>query len=250
MEPWVAIVLTGAAIAGYGWLLPAGNGKTPAAGPSLNEETYDRLLEDLETENRELVDAVVKFKQEQDETVERLGRRIRELEQQMAEWKAGERAPAASASGSGPAAVGAAAPGVAPAAEEAAAAPPAADAKAAMANAKAAAADAEAAMANAEAAADAKAAMANAEAAADAKAAAAEAAPAAVASPPPDEQPRAGGPKEQPAAETSIRRRYAELVSLYERGRSIEQIAKALAMNKGEVQLILQLAKREVGQRA
>jgi len=246
MEPWVAIVLTGAAIAGYGWLLPAGNGKTPAAGPSLNEETYDRLLEDLETENRELVDAVVKFKQEQDETVERLGRRIRELEQQMAEWKAGERAPAASASGSGPAAVGAAAPGVAPAAAEAAAAPPAADAKAAMANAKAAAADAEAAMANVKAAAaDSEAAMANAEAAA-----AAEAAPAAVASPPPDEQPRAGGPKEQPAAETSIRRRYAELVSLYERGRSIEQIAKALAMNKGEVQLILQLAKREVGQRA
>jgi len=218
MEPWVAIVLTGAAIAGYGWLLPAGNAKAEAvADSSANEEAYDRLLEDLETENRELVDAVVQFKQEQDATVDRLGRRIRELERQMSEWKpsspveqpmptaAAEDLPRAaafadrvSAASSAPAAVS---PGVAaavPAVREPAAA---------------------------------------------------------VAAPAADQPSEAAAgrlPSVEPAgaAPSTIRGRYAELIALYERGRSIEQIAKMLHLNKGEVQLILQLAKREVGQRA
>ena len=32
---------------------------------------------------------------------------------------------------------------------------------------------------------------------------------------------------------------------MHEKGKSVEQIAKATGMNKGEVQLILQLARRE-----
>ncbi|MFC5648996.1 DUF6115 domain-containing protein [Paenibacillus solisilvae] len=49
-----------------------------------------------------------------------------------------------------------------------------------------------------------------------------------------------------PAAEkSSIRSRYYELFELYNHGKSIEAIAKKLGINKGEVQLILQLSKQE-----
>lgn len=48
-----------------------------------------------------------------------------------------------------------------------------------------------------------------------------------------------------PIDENSIHNRYAELFEMYEQGKSIESIAKKLGKNKGEVQLILQLAKQE-----
>ncbi|MVO99130.1 hypothetical protein [Paenibacillus lutrae] len=43
----------------------------------------------------------------------------------------------------------------------------------------------------------------------------------------------------------SVRLRYAELLEMYSKGRSTEQIAKQFGMNKGEVMLILQLARQE-----
>lgn len=45
--------------------------------------------------------------------------------------------------------------------------------------------------------------------------------------------------------ENSIQYRYAQIFEMYEAGKSIEAIAKKLGKNKGEVQLILQLAKQE-----
>ncbi|WP_235941422.1 hypothetical protein [Paenibacillus puerhi] len=42
-----------------------------------------------------------------------------------------------------------------------------------------------------------------------------------------------------------IRQRYAELFLLYDQGKSSDAIAKKLGMNKGEIALILQLAKQE-----
>jgi ABC-type transporter Mla subunit MlaD len=42
-----------------------------------------------------------------------------------------------------------------------------------------------------------------------------------------------------------IQVRYSELFQLYGQGKSIEVISKKLGMNKGEVQLIIQLAKQE-----
>jgi len=55
----------------------------------------------------------------------------------------------------------------------------------------------------------------------------------------------------QPAAPSSaIHTRYANLLEQYEQGKSIEAIAKKMGMNKGEVQLILQLAKQEEAARA
>jgi len=47
----------------------------------------------------------------------------------------------------------------------------------------------------------------------------------------------------------SIRDRYAELFELYDQGKSIDIVARKLEMNKGEVQLIIQLAKQEEGAR-
>ncbi|WP_168122174.1 hypothetical protein [Paenibacillus sp. HB172176] len=52
--------------------------------------------------------------------------------------------------------------------------------------------------------------------------------------------------KEQDAnKEQSIQARYAELFELHHNGKSIEAIAKSMGLNKGEVQLIIQLAKQE-----
>lgn len=48
-----------------------------------------------------------------------------------------------------------------------------------------------------------------------------------------------------PEADHSIQHRYSELFQLHDQGKSIEAIAKKLGMNKGEVQLIIQLAKQE-----
>lgn len=45
--------------------------------------------------------------------------------------------------------------------------------------------------------------------------------------------------------ESTIRSRYSELFEMYSHGKSIEAIAKKLGINKGEVQLILQLSKQE-----
>ena len=43
----------------------------------------------------------------------------------------------------------------------------------------------------------------------------------------------------------SIMERYSELFELYHQGKSIDTIGKAVGMHRGEVQLILQLAKQE-----
>lgn len=65
-----------------------------------------------------------------------------------------------------------------------------------------------------------------------------------------------GHAKDQRAAEaaaagsTGIRARYPALFALHDAGKSVDYIAKKSGMNKGEVLLILQLAKREEQHRA
>ncbi|ANS74026.1 hypothetical protein AWM70_05110 [Paenibacillus yonginensis] len=52
-------------------------------------------------------------------------------------------------------------------------------------------------------------------------------------------------PAETQPPQPTVRERYPELFDLYDQGKSIDTVAKATGMARGEVQLILQLAKRE-----
>ncbi|WP_276352476.1 DUF6115 domain-containing protein [Cohnella caldifontis] len=193
MSPWLSIVLLGFAIFGFAWLSPRAKREEEAGGGA--DPAYDRLLEELETENRELLDAVSKFKQEQDETVKGLIQQIAELERRFQTAEESPRnGPAAPATG---AAVSESAQAV-----RTADVPPAAPAQT---------------------------------------------------EPSPEAAPAESGDRSPPPAArgpASIRDRYADLLALHAKGRSIEQIAKSAGMNKGEVQLILQLARREEEQLA
>ncbi|TBL77756.1 DUF6115 domain-containing protein [Paenibacillus thalictri] len=51
--------------------------------------------------------------------------------------------------------------------------------------------------------------------------------------------------EEPPVSLMNIKKRYAELFDLYEQGKSTDYIAKKMGMNKGEINLIVQLAKQE-----
>lgn len=200
MDAWLYIVMLGVAIAGFAWMMPKNGGK-PEQAAFAGEEAYRQLLEDLEAENRELFDAVAKFKQENDATVEKLGRRIVQMERQMKEWTDGPIPSAASPA-------------------EATLPPPSPSSPNAAPNAERPLPHPLRPTPNEE----------------EIDPAAREAAAGAI----PEET-----EIEPDAAPTTIRGRYPELLDMHDKGRSIEHIAKATGKNKGEVQLILQLARRE-----
>jgi len=190
-NPWLSIVLLGVAIFGYAWMMPKPGGRDQKTAFE-SEAAYDRLLEDLETENRELIDAVAKFKHEQDETVAQLGRRLVDMEHQMKQLL--DNPPPVPA---------------APASVDSQLQQPPETVELPRASAPPSGADIP---------------LAASEQTGSLVAAAAE---------------------DHIVPPTTIRGRYPELLGMYAKGRSVEQIAKTLGMNKGEVQLILQLAKRE-----
>lgn len=198
MDPWLYIVMLGFAITGFAWMMPRNAGK-PEEKAFAGEDAYRQLLEDLEAENRELFDAVAKFKQENDATVEKLGRRVVEMERQMKEWTDG---PIAASPAEAPL------PPLSPPSPNAAL----------------------------NAASQLPISLRPTPNGHDIDPAAREVA--------------VGFAPEDPAIEpgappTTIRGRYPELLDMHDNGRSIEHIAKATGKNKGEVQLILQLARRE-----
>jgi len=203
-EPWLLIALIGAAIAGYGFLLPRGDDAPPS-----RDDSFERLMEDLEAENRGLLDAITRLKAEQDDTVERLGRRIHELEQEVDRLKERGRgaAPMSYADATFPAG---AVTSSSVSAETEDSPKQATSAVSAI---------AQAAGTGGPAAAD-------------------------------GAGEGSAGEGDEAKPPLAIHERYAQLLELYRRGRSIEQISKAMNMNKGEVQLILQLAKREETARA
>lgn len=201
MSPWLSIVLLGVAITGYAWMMPRTNNRTKET-EFVSEAAYSQLLEDLENENRELVDAVAKFKREQDETVDKLSRRIVDMEHQMRKWSE-QTPPAVAISDSKPPILEA--PSI-----------PADDiyvSSTAMETAK------------------------------NLSSTYMETASKTAADIAVEE-------KDIEIPPITIRGRYPELLEMHDKGRSVEQIAKALGMNKGEVQLILQLARREEQQHA
>jgi DNA-binding NarL/FixJ family response regulator len=55
----------------------------------------------------------------------------------------------------------------------------------------------------------------------------------------------AAAPELVKASPMQMKERYSELFQLHEQGKSVEYIAKKLNLNKGEVQLIIQLSKQE-----
>lgn len=197
VEPWFYIVALGAAITGFAWMMP----KSGDAGPKqefVSEESYNPLLEDLEAENRELLDAIAKFKREHDGTIETLGSRIVELEQQMKSLTEQSRLPAAPADYPPSASPLATTPARSTSTSNPAEVPSVVDAVAPAIAAYAA-----------------------------------------------DAAPESSAFPETELPPATIRGRYAELLDMHEKGKSVEQIAKATGMNKGEVQLILQLARQE-----
>ncbi len=191
MSPWLSVVLLGVAITGYAWMMPK-TGNKGKETEFVSEAAYDRLLEDLETENRELVDAVAKFKREQDETVEKLGRRIVDMEHQMKKWL--EQSP--------------------PAAVPSESKPPISETNPLPSN-------------------EIVVPASSIETTVNYSTSDIEEAIEEIILPP-----------------TTIRGRYPKLLEMHDKGRSVEQIAKAMGMNKGEVQLILQLVRREEQQHA
>jgi archaellum component FlaC len=52
-------------------------------------------------------------------------------------------------------------------------------------------------------------------------------------------------PEPEPTVVMNMKLRYAELFALYDQGKSADYIARKLSINKGEVNLIIQLAKQE-----
>ncbi|MCE3201513.1 hypothetical protein JI735_27980 [Paenibacillus sonchi] len=58
-------------------------------------------------------------------------------------------------------------------------------------------------------------------------------------------EPLTGEPAPKPKPVSSIKQRYPRLFELHEQGKSIDSIAKTAGLQRGEVQLILQLAKQE-----
>ena len=58
-------------------------------------------------------------------------------------------------------------------------------------------------------------------------------------------EPETGGEERQETVESTFRRRYAELFAMHDQGKPVDAIARQTGMNKGEVMLILQLAKQE-----
>jgi hypothetical protein len=191
--PWLTIVMLGVAVTGYAWMMPKAKSREKET-EFVTEAAYDQLLEDLESENRELLDAVAKFKQEQDETVHKLGRRIVDLEQQMRSWLAQSSAPATPS------------PSLTSNLTHPSSHEPVAVATVI--------------------------------------------APHLTTKAPDTTTVNEQVPETELIAPTTIRGRYAELLDMHEKGRSIEQIAKALGLNKGEVMLIVQLARREEQQHA
>ncbi|MCQ4087217.1 hypothetical protein [Saccharibacillus sp. JS10] len=54
-------------------------------------------------------------------------------------------------------------------------------------------------------------------------------------------------PEVLPEPEDSVRQRYPQLFELHDQGKSVDAIAKVVGLQRGEIQLILRLAKREEG---
>ncbi|GMK40751.1 hypothetical protein PCCS19_38070 [Paenibacillus sp. CCS19] len=178
MQPWGYVALLGAFIVVMSWTLPRRKAEQPAAQVTNNMEiALEQFMENMESDNRELVELVKRAQTDNAEQLAIRERRIIDLEHRCAELESRlEKVMVQPVLGQVQTA--------APQAVDAAVVQPLADAQ------------------------------------------------------------------EVPVPRDTIRTRYPELFELYNEGKSIDAVARKLNMNKGEVQLIIQLAKQEEGVRA
>ncbi|WP_234489609.1 MULTISPECIES: hypothetical protein [Paenibacillus] len=192
MEPWLIVVILGAAALVYAMMLPKRKEEQSQQGSVVKqvEATLEQYMAEIENENVELVELVSQMKQDmaakqlsQQEQLSEMRQRLVSLEQQVAQQDARllqmESLPAGQATVSR---------------ETAAAVEPGAFLE-----------------------------------------------PAAGA----DSEGQNGTESTLPEQQPSIRERYPELFELYDTGKSIDAIGKMTGMHRGEIQLILQLAKQE-----
>ncbi|RED41417.1 hypothetical protein [Paenibacillus sp. VMFN-D1] len=194
MEPWLIVVILGAAALVYAMMLPKRKEEQSQQGSVVKqvEATLEQYMAEIENENVELVELVSQMKQDmaakqlsQQEQLSEMRRRLVSLEQQVAQQDARllrmESLPAGQATVSR---------------ETAAAVEP----EVFLESAAAAGADSEG---------------------------------------------QDGTESTLPEQQPSIKDRYPELFELYSTGKSIDAIGKMTGMHRGEIQLILQLAKQE-----
>ncbi|MBB3125910.1 type II secretory pathway pseudopilin PulG [Paenibacillus rhizosphaerae] len=194
MEPWLIVVILGAAALVYAMMLPKRKEEQSQQGSVVKqvEATLEQYMAEIENENVELVELVAQMKQEmaakqlsQQEQLTEMRHRLVSLEQQVAQQDARlsqvERLPA----------------GLAPVSREAAAAVEP------------------------------------------------EALPGSAVADGADSEGQGGTEPALSEQQPSIRDRYPELFELYSAGKSIDAIGKMTGMHRGEIQLILQLAKQE-----
>jgi len=248
---WMIVVLLGIVIILYASMLPRAPERKAAPEDLLDSvgDTLQHFADEIEEENKELLRMVGDMKREHEQRTQTLLSRIEQLEKRAAEApeaSAGRivaaNVPAELVAGASAPAEGAAAPTAAPAASVMSAAYGVASATSANAASPA-------AEAPTEAAGDARGVVGS--------AAAPERLPIETPSARPSGETSATPARTSSAdASTSgaagysrfantVRARYKELFDLHDSGKSIEYIAKKLGKNKGEVQLIIGLARQE-----
>ncbi|QAY65622.1 DUF6115 domain-containing protein [Paenibacillus protaetiae] len=212
---WQYIALLGAVIAIAALIMPRNKNETAVSAKPLQkmELAFEQFMENMELDIEEMSSLAAEAHRQTNERLDAQHRKIVELEQQLAELRLSS--PAADCP---------------PAASTTGSAPAWAEGTAQGAGVIAAAA----------------------EAAAAASVAVSAASGAGDTAPDVDEQPSPSAAETHADASASgtIQARYEQLIQLYKEGKSIEAIAKRLQMNKGEVQLILQLAKQEAAAHA
>ncbi|RRJ65383.1 hypothetical protein EHV15_22550 [Paenibacillus oralis] len=205
-DPWFYVVLLGAAALVYALLLPGRQASSPKNDAAKEmEATLEQYMSEIEKENQELIDLVSQMKQEFASKQLAQQEQIAELRKRLSDVEFSARQSESRLESLAASAL-----------ENAASAslPAAATAEASLTSANAAVSGQASGLAV----------LSGTESAAE--------------------------PAAEPVPETEdnadhVRGRYPELFDLYEKGKSIDMIAKSTGLQRGEVQLILQLAKKE-----
>lgn len=230
-EPWLIVIVLGLLIFVYAWIRYRADvqKERPRISAAEMEETLEMFAREIEEDNDRIIKHVSSLNRKWGDELRKLEQRVAQLEERQSAQTAA--APAASPA---PMSVAPAAAKPADAVNSASRTPAAEDSSAAQPAAPVAAAEHAGKPGG------------TAPAAAEPGVGEADAAPSAAPDRAPHPDVRPGAPAAEPTASPgSISERYRSVLDLHRSGKSVEYIAKKTGMNKGEVQLVLTLAKRE-----